>query len=122
MIERRFEATDKLPRADGKDPRAVVAKRDPVEATGVYLLVGAVFMYIGVRSVRGTAASTVGYGWCSIVLSFLWLGAGLVVQPIAIISIVVGGSLIAAGILALVGEDGYREWRRGQQDHRGQTA
>jgi hypothetical protein len=83
-------------------------------------LFGAVFVHVGVQSVRGTARDTLGNGIGSIIFGLLNLGsgtlqagAGQVIQ--AGVGFLVGAGLIAAGVLALVGRSDYKAWRRAQK-------
>jgi hypothetical protein len=81
-------------------------------------LFGGAFVYVGVQSVRGTAADTLGNGIGSIVFGLLNLGVGfllVVSQPQTVIAgginCLVGVALFLAGILALAGRGPYRDWR-----------
>jgi hypothetical protein len=80
-------------------------------------LFGAVFLHVGVQSVRGTARDTLGNGIGSILFGLLNMGAGVlqvaggqILQ--AGLAFVPGAGLIAAGVLALVGRRDYKAWRR----------
>jgi hypothetical protein len=90
------------------------------------VLFGAVFIHVGIQSVRGTAKDTLGNGIGSIVIGALNMGiggvlmaAGLAAPGTASLIAVVGGGisilggcgLIGAGILALAGRSAYRSWR-----------
>jgi hypothetical protein len=87
-------------------------------------LFGAVFIHVGVQSVRGTARDTLGNGIGSIIFGVLNLGAGAaqagaaqvgaaqVIQ--AGVGFLAGAGLIAAGVLALVGRNDYKAWRQAQ--------
>jgi hypothetical protein len=92
----------------------------------IVALFGGVFIHVGVQSISGTAKDTLGNGIGSIIFAGLIGGLGVfgllaagaarggnwggVVQ--AAIYLVVGAALITAGVLALIGRDGYRAWRR----------
>jgi hypothetical protein len=94
--------------------------------------VGGVFIHVGVQSLSGTARDTLGNGIGSIIFAALIGGITLVVLvaaasvrsvrgeatpgwavviPLVINSLAAFG-LLAAGVLALVGRQGYREYRR----------
>lgn len=94
------------------------------------VLVGAVFIHVGVQSTRGTAKDTLGNGIGSIIFGLLngGLGALLLVGAVAAegtagliagilggVSILGGIGLLAAGVLALVVREEYRAWRRAQR-------
>lgn len=86
-------------------------------------LFGAAFIYVGVQSINGTAQDTLGNGIGSIIFGLLnaagfavQLGAGQILQA-GIYGICAAG-LITAGILALVGRDAYKTWRRAQKARR----
>jgi hypothetical protein len=95
----------------------------------VLLLVvfGAVFVHVGIQSIRGTAKDTLGNGMGSIVFGLLNLGYGVMLlgvgvaaggmaTVIGVLGLAVGFSagvgLLAAGVLALVGRQDYKAWRR----------
>ena len=87
-------------------------------------LFGAVFIHVGVQSVRGTAPDTLGNGIGSIIIGALNIGAGVlhagagqVIQ--AGVGMLAGAGLIAAGVLALVGRSEYSAWRQAQKDGAG---
>jgi hypothetical protein len=96
----------------------------------VILLFGGAFILVGVQSIRGTAKDTLGNGIGSIVFGFLNLGcglmlmlggamagggAGVVILIGSAISLLAGVGLLAAGVLALIGRDAYKTWRRAQK-------
>jgi hypothetical protein len=85
---------------------------------GFIAFVGGAFLFVGVQSVRGTAADTLGNGVGSIILGALVLGLALIallVDPlVAGINLVSAGGLITAGVLALVGRGDYKLWKRSQ--------
>ena len=114
---------------------------DGAEATGrgcgimFVVIIGAVFIHVGVQSTRGTARDTLGNSIGSLVFALL-IGAvgafafigGLAAggNPRALVALIVGvlnllaaGGLLTAGVLAIVGREDYRAWRRTQQDRRG---
>ena len=83
-------------------------------------LFGAVFIHVGIQSVRGTARDTLGNGIGSIFFGLLNVGSGLlqagsgqVIQ--GGVGFVLGAGLIAAGVLALVGRSDYKAWRQAQK-------
>jgi hypothetical protein len=91
-------------------------------------LFGAAFIFVGVQTVRGTAADTLGNGIGSIIFGLLNFSCGLGSLPVAInpptagagvafgiqagIGFLSGAGLLIAGILALVGRGGYKTWRK----------
>jgi len=88
---------------------------------GVIGLFGGAFLFVGVQSVRGTAADTLGNGIGSIVIGLLVLAAGAFTAAAADgagnaigggVNGLAGLALVLAGILALVGRGAYRDWRR----------
>ncbi len=86
-------------------------------------LFGAVFIHVGVQSVRGTARDTLGNGIGSIIFGLLQLAVGVLkmIQADAIvgsIGLLSGVGLLVAGVLALVGRDKYKAWRRSQRVER----
>ncbi len=99
----------------------------------VVLLFGVGFILVGVQTLRGTAADTLGNGIGSIVFGLLNLGcggaaltSGLVAGGQAaimglisgVISLIAGVGLVAAGIVVLVGRTSYLAWRNGQRRRR----
>jgi hypothetical protein len=103
IVEGNAKTAEKVKPADGSDATA-----------GVFVLFGAVFLFIGVRSLKGTAPRTVTYGWLSIVFGLGWAGLGLAAHPASVLDMAVGVCLFAAGMLALAGDDAYRSWQKGQ--------
>jgi uncharacterized membrane protein HdeD (DUF308 family) len=86
-------------------------------------LFGAAFLFVGVQTVQGAATDTLGNSIGSLVFGALNLGAGVLqagqAQAIqAAINFLAGVGLIAAGILALVGREEYRAWRRAARARR----
>jgi hypothetical protein len=91
---------------------------------------GGVFIHVGVQSLRGTAADTLGNGIGSIIFGVINIvvAGGLILATastgvsssvaaivILIFGIIFGGSgagLILAGIMALIGREDYKAWRR----------
>jgi hypothetical protein len=93
----------------------------------IVALFGGVFIHVGVQSISGTAKDTLGNGIGSIIFGALIGGLSLVALLgtaavrggnvgggvlQAAINLVVAAALLAAGVLALIGRDGYRAWRR----------
>jgi hypothetical protein len=91
------------------------------------VLFGAVFIHVGVQSVQGTAKDTLGNGIGSIIFALLNGGfgvllmvgavavggtAGLIAALLGGVSLLGGIGLLAAGVLALVGREEYKAWRR----------
>jgi len=81
---------------------------------------GAAFTYVGVQTVRGTAADTLGNSIGSIVFGLIQLGGGIIQggrgQALASgIQFLAAAGLVAAGVLALVGRDQYKAWRRARR-------
>ncbi len=84
-------------------------------------LVGGVFIHVGVTTLAGTAKDTLGNGIGSIIFAALVGGSGMlrlallganVVELVgALVNLLGGAALLVAGILALVGRDGYRAYR-----------
>lgn len=79
-------------------------------------LFGGAFVFVGVQTVRGTARGTLEnaigsliFGAILFVLGVVGLGQGFGVQ--VLMNFVYGAGLLAAGVLALVGRDGYMAWR-----------
>ena len=92
-------------------------------------LFGAAFIVVGVQTIKGTAKDTLGNAIGSFVFGLLNGGAGMLVilaglaigRGLAILFVVLGGisliagvALLAAGVLALVGRENYKTWRRAQ--------
>jgi hypothetical protein len=84
--------------------------------------VGGVFIHVGVQSIRGTAKDTLGNGIGSLIFGVLEMIAaftqegrfGKGVQIATALLFAVG--LYVAGILALVGRENYRAWRRRRRE------
>jgi len=97
-----------------------VAKFETLVISLFLALIGAVFIQVGVQSVRGTAKDTLGNGLGSVLFGLLYFGGGLM-QGIggllvqASVSLMCGGGLFAAGILALIGRREYKHWKRERQ-------
>jgi hypothetical protein len=118
---------------------AVVASgRAPEAAGGVCavvfaLFIGGVFVFVGIQSVQGTARDTLGNGIGSLIFGLIYLGYGVVMvlggvaaagtglpggAVLAIfggVFVLGGAGLLAAGVLALVGRQDYKAWRRAQR-------
>jgi hypothetical protein len=94
-----------------------------------YGLIGLVFLFVGVRSIRGTPSDTIVSGLGSIcfgvlnvffgvdgVMAGLALGSGVWAGGIVGLA---GISLIVAGILALVGRSKCKAWRKWRERESG---
>lgn len=89
--------------------------------TGIFALaISVAFVIAGIQTISGKARDVLGNGIGSIVLGGLGLLAllfvafsfrGLAVGVILLVGMVNTGGLVLAGILALNGRSGYREWR-----------
>ena len=94
------------------------------------LLFGAVFIHVGVQSVRGTARDTLGNGIGSVIFALLAGGVGAVMlvagfalgELALLIAVIAGGiyllaglGLLAAGVMALAGREEYKAWKQSQQ-------
>jgi hypothetical protein len=83
-------------------------------------LIGGAFIFVGVQTILGSARDTLGNGIGSIIFGVLNGGAGLG-QALtkeyfqSAVSFLCGVGLLTAGVLALVGRDGYKRWRRAQK-------
>ena len=80
-------------------------------------LFGAVFIHVGIQSVRGTARDTLGNGIGSILFGLINFvsaavqsNAGHGIQ--AGIGVLIGTGLVTAGVLALMGRTDYKAWRQ----------
>jgi hypothetical protein len=83
-------------------------------------LFGAVFVHVGIQSIRGTAKDTLGNGIGSLVFGLLQAGAAALQGaagriPQAGTHALFAAGLLAAGVLALVGRSEYKAWRRASQ-------
>ncbi len=91
---------------------------------------GAIFILVGMRTMRGTAAVTLGHGIVTIGLGILFSNSGILIivtsgklrtlleigDLIGIsICLLIGAGLLTAGALALAGRGQYRAWRRAVQ-------
>jgi hypothetical protein len=107
--------------------RAGAAAGSAVCVSAVVGLFAAAFLFVGVQSVRGTAAGTTGNGVGSLVLGMLNF-AGTAVMAIsgnlvaAAINGLGGAMLLTAGVLALVGGSEYKLWRKEQKDRQRREA
>lgn len=82
--------------------------------------IGIGFVCSGIRTIRGKAADTVGTSmWAFTFAAITWIIAAVQVKDnllIAGLTFLLGGSLIAAGVLALVGRGTYLAWRKAMQN------
>lgn len=111
--------------------RFLESELEPQEATGLVcssiflLLFGAVFVHVGVQSVKGTAKDTIQNGIGSILFGVLYLGYGITtlnspffegaeaMRAVAVgINLLCSVALFAAGILGIVGRQDYKDWRQ----------
>jgi hypothetical protein len=98
----------------------------------IAILFGAVFIHVGVQSIRGTARDTLGNGIGSIIFgllnggigALLLLGALATGRATALVPAIIGGinlvssvGLLAAGVLAILGREDYKAWRQMQKSH-----
>jgi hypothetical protein len=86
-------------------------------------LIGGAFIFVGIQTVLGTARDTLGNGIGSIVFGVLNGGHGLGYALtreylLSAVSFLCGVGLLTAGVLALVGRDRYKEWRRARRPRR----
>jgi hypothetical protein len=101
-----------------------------MSVSAVGALFAAACLYVGVKSVRGTARDLLGNAVGSIIFALLGGGSGIAgvrdglegEGPAAIIEVsagaivlLVGLALLVAGVLALVGSKGCKAWRRAQR-------
>ena len=84
------------------------------------ILAGLFFLYGGFRTTSGATPGTLRSGIASILLGFLWVGAGVIMSTyvgfqstgmVLLISGGMGGALILAGFLAVIGQSSYQKWR-----------
>ena len=87
-------------------------------------LIAALFIRVGIQSVRGTARDTLGNGIGSILFALLPLAVvvlfasrGKFIE--AGIEGLVAAILFTAGVLALVGRGAYKRWRQAQKARKG---
>jgi hypothetical protein len=73
-------------------------------------LFGGAFIFVGAQTVRSTAADMLGNGVGSILFGILFGGLNLTFQGGG-----AGLALLAAGILALVGRQEYKVWRKARK-------
>jgi hypothetical protein len=92
--------------------------------TGLFIgLIGGAFIFVGIQTILGIAKDTLGNGIGSIIFGVLNGGAGLG-QALtkeyfqSAVSFLCGIGLLTAGVLALVGRDGYKRWRRARRPPR----
>jgi hypothetical protein len=96
-------------------------------------LFGAAFIFVGVQTARGTAQDTLGNAIGSIIFGLLNGGSGIVfiasgltrgggagaVLVIAgLVSAIATIALVVAGIVALMGRENYKAWRRANSPRR----
>jgi len=92
--------------------------------TGLFIgLIGGAFIFVGIQSVLGSARDTLGNGIGSIIFGVLNGGAGMgqiLTREYfqSAISFLCGVGLLTAGVLALVGREQYKAWRRAQRPRR----
>jgi hypothetical protein len=87
------------------------------------MLVGAVFVHVGLQSLRGTAPAVLGNGIGSILFGVLYTAVGVVLLVTAAEVLVLTAvfcfflalTLYAAGVLALLGRADYKTFRRAVQ-------
>lgn len=83
----------------------------------ISLAISVAFVIAGIQTISGKAKDTLGNGIGSIVLGGLGLililvaMAALGLHYVVLIGLLNSGGLVLAGILALVGRAGYKEWR-----------
>jgi hypothetical protein len=89
------------------------------------ILASLLFLYGGLRAISGTTPGTLRSGIASIVLGLIWIGAGVfmttLVLPsngtqVILLSGGMGGALILAGSLAVIGGKNYQKWRHASAD------
>ncbi len=92
--------------------------------TGLFIgLIGGAFIFVGVQTILGSARDTLGNGIGSIIFGVLNGGAGLG-QVLtreyfhSAVSILCAVGLLTAGVLALVGRNPYKAWRRSRRPRR----
>jgi hypothetical protein len=87
------------------------------------ILGGLFFLYGGFRTTSGATPGTLRSGIASILLGFLWVGAGVIMSTylsfrstgMVLLSAGMGGALILAGCLAISGRSSYQRWRDAQE-------
>lgn len=100
----------------------LVAEAGATLSSGLYsglfrALLGTAFLFEGIRSLRGAAADTKGNAIGSIVVSLVFVAAGVQggirgdAIGVSLINLLIGAGLLAAGCLALLGRNRYRAWR-----------
>ena len=84
------------------------------------ILGGLFFLYGGFRTTSGATPGTLRSGIASILLGLLWVGTGVIMSTslnlpsndtLLLFSGGMGGALILAGFLAVIGRSSYRSWR-----------
>ena len=100
---------------------------DFIFAVLLFLCAGlaALFLFVGIRCVRGTALDTLATGIGSLFFALLVCSsaAGVTFLPGVVVYLLLCGTmLLAAGILALVGRSQYKLWRQAQEARRDRAA
>jgi hypothetical protein len=83
------------------------------------IVAGLFFLYGGFRTTSGATPGTLRSGVASILLGLLWIGSGAIMMnldlqsadKLLLISGAMGGALVLAGILAVIGRSSYQKWR-----------
>jgi hypothetical protein len=83
------------------------------------IVAGLFFLYGGFRTTSGATPGTLRSGVASILLGFLWIGSGAIManldlqsaDKLLLISGAMGGALVLAGFLAVIGRSSYQKWR-----------
>ena len=83
------------------------------------VLAGLFFLYGGFRTTSGATPGTLKSGIASILLGFVWVGSGVLSTNLGVgsngvllvVSGGMGGALILAGFLAVIGRSCYQRWR-----------
>jgi hypothetical protein len=84
------------------------------------ILAGLFFLFGGFRAASGASPGTLRGGVASILLGILWVSAGVIMSTamglqsngmLVLISGGMGGALILAGFLAVMGRSSYQRWR-----------
>jgi hypothetical protein len=86
------------------------------------ILFAAVFVHVGVQSIRGTARGTIQNGVGSIIFA-AWIGNSSFFladtrDSEATVRLVAGAGLLVAGILAFVAHGDYKKWRKAHKDRK----
>lgn len=94
----------------------VVVERAPSPGA---ILGGLLFLYGGIRATRGTSPGMLGSGIGSLLLGVTWVAVGPAIASlrngsdavVLLVCVGLGGALILAGFLALMGRSNYQKWR-----------